>query len=123
VLHKSQTRIQFVADGDEVILAPVVAANVTVSSAGQDEEIIGPYESLSVLQHGEAAEVIGISPVCRGIQRRRLMDLGVLPGTIISAELVAGSGNPKAYSIRGALIALRNDQADFIFVRRKETAS
>ena len=37
---------------------------------------------------GESVVVTGISPSCQGPQRRRLLDLGVGPGTEITAELV-----------------------------------
>ena len=57
-----------------------------------------------------------LSPQCRGPERRRLMDLGILPGTVIQAELVSPSGDPTAYRIRDALIALRKEQADWVRV-------
>jgi Fe2+ transport system protein FeoA len=44
------------------------------------------------------------------------MDLGILPGTPVAAEIRSPSGDPTAYRIRGALIALRRDQADLIHV-------
>jgi Fe2+ transport system protein FeoA len=42
------------------------------------------------------------------------MDLGILPGTRIEAEMTSPSGDPTAYRIRDALIALRREQADLI---------
>lgn len=51
------------------------------------------------------------------------MDLGIVPGTTISTELSSASGNPKAYNIRGALIALRREQANMVYIQRKETVS
>jgi ferrous iron transport protein A len=53
-----------------------------------------------------------------GEQRRRLLDLGLIPGTVIHAEFISPLGDPTSYRIRGALIALRNDQAQQILVRR-----
>jgi len=53
-----------------------------------------------------------------GDQRRRLLDLGLIPGTVIRAEFISPLGDPTSYRIRGALIALRNDQAQQIMVRR-----
>jgi Fe2+ transport system protein FeoA len=52
-----------------------------------------------------------------------LLDLGVLPGTQIAVELASPQGDPKAYRIRDALIALRAEQADRIFIRRQEKHS
>jgi Fe2+ transport system protein FeoA len=39
------------------------------------------------------------------------MDLGVLPGTRLEAELKSPLGDPVAYRVRDALIALRREQA------------
>lgn len=52
----------------------------------------------------------------RGSQRRRLMDLGVLPGAEIVVEGTSPLGDPTAYVIRGAVIALRRVQAKGIHV-------
>lgn len=49
-----------------------------------------------------------------GLERRRLMDLGIVPGTTITAEMRSPLGDPVAYRVRGALIALRRDQARLI---------
>lgn len=118
MLSKSSERIHFIADGEEIKLAPVVAANVTVLPLPREQQMEGPFESLAVLKSGEAGVVLGISKACRGLQRRRLMDLGIIPGTMITAELKSASGNPTAYNIRGALIALRKDQANLVHIRR-----
>ena len=120
---KSSERFQFVADGEEIKLAPVAAANVTIMPLPKEFEPEGPRVSLAGLKPGEAGVVTGISRACRGLQRRRLMDLGVISGTTISAEFRSASGNPTAYNIRGALIALRKDQASMIHIKRQEVAS
>lgn len=52
----------------------------------------------------------------RGAERRRLMDLGVLPGVEVTVEGTSPMGDPKAYRILGALIALRQGQARGIHV-------
>jgi DtxR family Mn-dependent transcriptional regulator len=122
VTEKSAERIKLVADGEDAVLAPVVAANVTVVPMPKGQKMVGPRETLGTLKVGETGVVLGISKACRGMQRRRLMDLGVIPGTVISADLKSASGNPTAYNIRGALIALRKDQANLIHIQRKEAA-
>lgn len=44
---------------------------------------------------------------------RRLYDIGLVNGTVIEVLHKSPSGNPRAYLIRGAVIALRNcDAAD-----------
>jgi Fe2+ transport system protein FeoA len=46
------------------------------------------------------------------------MDLGILPGTVIAAELVSPGGDPVAYRVRGTLLALRREQAEHILINR-----
>ena len=123
VTEKSAERIGLIADGEEIKLAPIVAMNVTVTPLPKDSKMEGPFEALSTLKVGESGVVLGISKACRGMQRRRLMDLGLVPGTVVSAELKSASGNPTAYNIRGAMIALRKDQAHLVHIRRQEEVS
>ncbi len=120
MLEKDPERVVFAADGEETVLAPIVATNVTVLPIEEEPEETGPYETLAGLAPGESGEVIRLSRSCRGMQRRRLMDLGIVPGTVITAEFAAASGSPIAYEIRGATIALRREQAEMIYIRRKE---
>lgn len=51
-----------------------------------------------------------------GLERRRMMDLGLLPGSIVQVEMRSPLGDPTAYQIRGALVALRKSQAQQIIV-------
>ena len=53
---------------------------------------------------------------------RRITELGLLPGTRISCELVSPAGDPAAYRVRGALIALRAQDARSISVTPAEEA-
>lgn len=94
---------------------------MTVEPISDVAERILPDSRLSSLGLGQQATVVDISPACRGAERRRLLDLGVVPGTVIRAELVSTSGDPVAYRIRGAMIALRNAQADLIHVKMHAT--
>lgn len=120
ILESSKERIVFSADGDEKILAPVFAANITVIPLAEQGKIDQPNETLISLNPNEKAQVIGISKACRGQQRRRLMDLGVTPGTEITMEMKSAGGDPIAYLIRGATIALRKDQAGLIYVQKNK---
>jgi DtxR family transcriptional regulator, Mn-dependent transcriptional regulator len=70
--------------------------------------------TLADLAPGAMGVVRGLSPLCRGAQRRRLLDLGVVPGTAITAVLRSAGGDPVAYDVRGALIALRRQQAVWV---------
>ena len=124
VVEKTEHRLRLIVDGEEIVLAPVVAANVTVELLPKERSIAGQNETIAALRLGEEGEVIGISAKCRGQQRRRLMDLGVIPGTVITAEIRSAAGDPTAYSIRGAKIALRRKQAEMIHIKpRTETYS
>lgn len=73
-----------------------------------------PERTLADATPGETVRVRRLTGACRGPQRRRLLDLGVVPGTTITAELSSPGGDPVAYRIRGALIALRRHQAAWI---------
>lgn len=119
VLENSAQRVRFWANGDEHLLAPLVAAHVTVAERplnGTSQRLEG--EPLNHLPAGESARILEITPRCRGSERRRLLDLGILPGTVITAELSGPFANPRAYLVRGTLIALRSEQARFIQVQR-----
>jgi DtxR family Mn-dependent transcriptional regulator len=117
VLEVDGPEISVRAGGREWTLDSVSAQNVTVRHLPHGERAPETEVTLADAKQGDAVEVIGISPACQGIQRRRLLDLGLVPGTRVTAELTSASGDPVAYDIRGALIALRREQASWIRVR------
>lgn len=47
---------------------------------------------------------------------RRLMDLGLIEGTLVTCVGISAFGSPKAYRIRGAVLALRREEASLIEV-------
>jgi DtxR family Mn-dependent transcriptional regulator len=114
VTKRSAHRLDFWGDGDDHVLAPLLANSISVVPIAQAELATEPSKLLSTLAIGESGAVLRISPRCQGAERRRLLDLGILPGTVIQAEMVSPSGDPMAYRIRGALIGLRKEQADLI---------
>ena len=116
VLEKTNDRIKFAKDGDEAVLAPIFADSILVKKEEEQDILFENSATLSTLKQGQSAKVIGISGNCRGRQRRRLMDFGILPGTIITTEMVSPLGDPKAYEVRGTKIAIRKTQADQIFI-------
>lgn len=109
-------RVRFRSGAKRYEVSSATARNVTVEPAS---DVPDPRWSrtLADVPPGESALVAGISPLCRGPARRRLLDLGVVPGTVIHARMRSAAGDPVAYDIRGALIALRGDQARHIRVR------
>jgi DtxR family Mn-dependent transcriptional regulator len=116
VVESTPSRIRFWAnDSEDHVLAPIVAASISVIPIPEQSAEAGlKGEPLHKLKIGQQGEVLALSPRLRGVERRRMMDLGILPGTIIGAEMVSAGGDPVAYRIRGALIALRKDQAELI---------
>ena len=118
VLETTPQRLRFEADAEEHVLAPVLAANLSVVALPREVEMDGPFERLSSLAVGESAEVVSLLPGLRSAERRRMMDLGLLPGTVVEAELRSPAGDPTGYRVRGAVIALRRDQADHIRIQR-----
>ena len=118
VLEGSADRVRFTAAGRERELTPVVAANVTVVPWKDDAEEPPEHDLLSDIGPGESGRVVEILPGCVGAQRRRLLDLGLVPGTVVEAAFTGPSGNPTAFRIRGSLIALRDTQSQWVSVER-----
>lgn len=83
-------------------------ANVVISSKRNGSTC------LTRLPLGGVGEVTGIQ--AGGQQRRRLMDLGLVPGTTVEAVRRSPVGEPTAFLIRGAVIALRREEAEQIMV-------
>ncbi len=48
----------------------------------------------------------------------RLRDLGLIKGTRVECVMKSPLGDPTAYLIRGALIALRHDDAKYVLIER-----
>jgi DtxR family Mn-dependent transcriptional regulator len=123
VLGISPERVSFWSAGNEHVLAPVVAANLWCIPLPREKAERGPFDTLATLRPGEGGRVLQLAPSCRGLQRRRLMDLGLVPGTEVTAELSSIAGDPTAYRVRGTLIALREDQAKLVQITRDAGAA
>jgi len=118
VRSSDDRRVVLETEGRTVTLSPLVAANVSVRpgpgrEAAADEPLA---RTLADLDIGDRATVLRISPACRGLERRRLMDLGIVPGTAIALERRSMTGDPAVYRVRGTMIALRREQARTIAV-------
>jgi len=116
MMESNKERIRFTANGEECVLAPLFAKNITVAPIKFEKPVEGKFKNLSSLKIGEKGIVLGISKALRGQQRRRLMDLGIVPGTEVVAEIKGAFGDPTAYRIKGASIALRKKLADWIYL-------
>ena len=73
-------------------------------------------ERLSRLPVGAKARVSALGG--RGAVRRRLLDLGLVPGTEVSCLGESPGRNPRAYGLRGTVIALRGSESDKVEVER-----
>ncbi len=107
-------------EGQTYRLPIPVAEQITTVELNEGEQFDDSIERLSALHMGEKAEIVGMSALCRGLERNRLLDLGVVPGTVTTVEIINPSGSPVGYRIRGACIALRREQAEHIRIRKVE---
>ncbi len=116
VVARTDEGVTVHAHGETWTLDPVAARNVTVQHLPVGESADGPRRTLAEADRGETVRVVGLTSACQGAQRRRLLDLGIVRGTTVTPELVSTSGDPVAYRVRGALVALRREQAAWIVV-------
>lgn len=94
-------------------LAPRHASNVFVIGLAHPPQ---PPLTLAALGPGEAAHILTLRS--EGLDRRRLLDLGLTPGTRVECVSIGPLGEPTSYRIRGALIALRREQTQQIEIEQ-----
>lgn len=123
VLDVADGKIRFAAEGEECVLTRLFANAVSVERLPDQSPVSVPHRLLSSLDVGEKAVITGITPNCSGQQRRRLMDLGIVPGARVSAELKSASGDPVGYRVMGTTIGIRKMQADMIYVTNEKMNS
>lgn len=70
--------------------------------------------ALNQLPVGAFGRVKGLAS--QGGARRRLLDLGLIRDTVVESLRKSPAGDPIAYQIRGAVIALRSEEASNILV-------
>ena len=116
ILESNETRIRLSDGFEEFNLAPSVAANISIQALSEMEIAKKESISLAELPSQQKAEILALDDQCQGFTRRRFLDLGLTPGTEIFPELNNSFGDPRAYRVRGTLIALRKDQAALIWV-------
>ena len=74
--------------------------------------------TLDRLPLGEQAVIQSLLP--QYPHRQRLMELGFLPGTRVTALHQSPWGDPVAYGVAGAVIALRRADARHLLLQEKE---
>ncbi len=70
--------------------------------------------TLKDLMPGQEATIRSLGE--RGVMRRRIMDMGLTPGTIVKVIKVAPLGDPIEINIRNYELSLRKDEAEQIQV-------
>jgi DtxR family transcriptional regulator, Mn-dependent transcriptional regulator len=116
ILQTDTDHVRLDVNGEEVVLSLLLARTILVAPLAEERRVRQPFATLASVHIGEEAKVASISRACRGQQRRRMMDLGIVPGTVIVPEMESFSGDPIAYRVRGTLVALRREQAEQIIV-------
>lgn len=115
LLERSDQWVRFRTEDVEHRLAPIEAQNISVLPLERRPQASPrPVASLAELRPGQVGLVAELSSACHGPERRRLLDLGFVPGTPVTNDLVSPAGDPVAYRVRGTLVALRREQARFI---------
>ena len=72
-------------------------------------------KTLAEVRVGQRVKVVEL--LVEGLARRRLLDLGLLPGTEVTPVMRSPLGTPMAYDIRGSVLALRPEDTVKITVK------
>ncbi len=73
------------------------------------------HNTLTHIPIGATAFVVAL--YADGNIRRRLLDIGLTEGAAVTCLYAGPAGDPRAYLIRQAVIALRSEEADQIEVK------
>ena len=71
--------------------------------------------SLNDLAPGESAVVDRLS--AKGSMRRRLLDIGLINNTLVECVGKSACGDPTAFLIRGAVVAIRSEDCKNIYIK------
>lgn len=73
------------------------------------------YVGLNHIKPGEHGVVHALN--AQGSMRRRLLDIGLIENTEVECLGRSPAGDPSAYLIRGAVIAIRSEDGEMIRMR------
>jgi Fe2+ transport system protein FeoA len=79
----------------------------------------GPTFPLGMLEPGHTAVVVGYS--VDGTARRRFMEMGLVPGTSVTAIRPAPLGDPVEFAVMGSRLSIRKEDAGAVLVAERET--
>ncbi|MGC8743905.1 MAG: iron dependent repressor, metal binding and dimerization domain protein [Verrucomicrobiia bacterium] len=119
ILKKTEAFLDILAEGKPIRLNIEDGFQVLVAPLPEELKEETGVIRLSDLKKGESAIVKGLMPSCTGLERLRLLDMGIVNGSRIRYEFASPFGSPVTYSVRGTLVALRREQADNILVVRE----
>lgn len=74
-----------------------------------------PLNKLPVGRSGKVRKITALGNV-----RRRMLDLGMIYDTTIESLRKSPAGDPVAYQIRGAVIAMRSEEASKVLIETVE---
>jgi ferrous iron transport protein A len=71
-------------------------------------------KTLNMLDTGQRARVIQVKG--KGSSRKRLLDMGMVPGTVLSVIKKAPLGDPVDFKLKGYNLSLRKQEAEMVVV-------
>jgi len=75
--------------------------------------LVNNYKKLSQVKRGESAVVESFTD---DLMKLKLMEMGCLPGEIITVDRFAPLGDPMAVRVGNATLSIRMDEADNVLV-------
>ena len=78
-------------------------------------------QGLDILEPGQKAVVLRV--IGRGHIRKRLMDMGMTPGSVVEMVRRAPLGDPVVFKLKGYLLSMRKSEAGHVIVRPGEDAT
>jgi len=73
------------------------------------------FTTLDRLRSGQEAVIVSIEG--EALQRRRLLEAGFVPGSLVHFLMATPFGDPLVFSLRGTHIALRQSDARHVRIR------
>lgn len=71
-------------------------------------------KTLKDMRPGESAKIVEIN--AQGALKRRLMDMGLTRGSLVTFRKVAPLGDPIELAIRGYELSIRKNEAEYVVV-------
>ena len=88
--------------------------NEEISGTQIKEETAARQVPLNTLKVGQRGVVVRLGT--KGAVRRRMMDMGLVPGTEVLVRRLAPLGDPIEFTVKGYSLSLRDSEAQDILV-------